>query len=810
VSIFPSGVSVPNQPPPGAWVNRGRGDIYDDSTILSRFIDRFRPDEGFLSVALVLALAGIVGWSIADARWILGRDGLTSFLIWMGLGGAFWGYASAQLRIAPWQAQALGCVVGAFVILEAVGSVLPGAKPGLDGWFSAAATSIVKAYLDLSWRHQLSTVEYGHFCLLLGILVWGTAQAASYDVFGYHRTVNAVLLLAVGLIGNMALTTHDQYQALVIFSVAALALLLVAHAADERSGWLAHRIWKGSDFRAPHIEGGAAFAAIAICAALVLTTVASSAPLAGPLRDWGQNVADAAGWLTGYLPAGGQTRIQPSADYGSVSTVGSSFQAGNGLVFQVRVPDTNDAFHWRLVTYDRFETNGWSIGTSTQDAVIAGTTINDGTLDLVTAVTPGRTLATYTVHVQDGSLKHLIAANEPDHVDVTVTRQWVGTGLGDRDVVGLSTNATDYTVSAFIPEIDPAGAGLTEWRLAHAGNNYPVGLLSRYTQGASFLGPDAHALVDEIRTWAISQGNTFDNEYLVAKAMQAYLQSSRFTYKTDISTEMAQCAGLSTADCFAKVRVGFCEQYATTMTMLMRSLGYPARYALGYLPGNLDKATLTQQVTSQQKHAWVEVFFPGYGWIPFDPTGGSVGKPTVLPAGDAVPSQPATSASPATPEASGSQDANGPVTEPDEGSSVAPASSNGSPLLLVFGGLAAAGLLAAFLWFRRPRRTVPAEAAYGSLVRFASRLGYRPRPAQTVLEYTGMLADVVPDARDPLDVVARATVEVTYGRKQLGGARLAAVSEAHSLIRRSLLRLALSLSYLRRFVGGSRGNSPRR
>ena len=57
---------------------------------------------------------------------------------------------------------------------------------------------------------------------------------------------------------------------------------------------------------------------------------------------------------------------------------------------------------------------------------------------------------------------------------------------------------------------------------------------------------------------------------------------------------------------------------------------------------------------------------------------------------------------------------------------------------------------------------------YRGMVRLASRLGYRPRPTQTVYEYTGMLADVVPGARDSLGVVATATVEVAYGRRRLG------------------------------------------
>src|ERR1035437_1816222 len=234
------------------------------------------------------------------------------------------------------------------------------------------------------------------------------------------------------------------------------------------------------------------------------------------------------------------------------------------------------------------------------------------------------------VHIQDTSIKHVIVANEPDTVNVGVRRTLVESSPGSASVAWLTSDATDYTVSAYAPNVDPWGAGLTEQRLRRAGSTYPPGLLARYTQGANLVGAEGRSLLAEIGTWAKSQGNAFDNEYDVAKAVQSYLHSDRFAYSTDITSQMARCGGPSTVDCFATIREGFCEQYATTMTMLMRMEGYPARYVLGYLPGAIDPNTLVQQVTGLQSHAWVEVYFPTYGWIPFDPTGGP-GQPTFLP-----------------------------------------------------------------------------------------------------------------------------------------------------------------------------------
>jgi len=766
----------------------------EDFSPIGRALDRMRPREGWATLSLVLILCGAMAWSIANARWILGRDELTSFLIWIALAAALWGYLSARLGMSPWLAQALGCFIGAVVIIEVSGMTIPTADSSPVGWFNATANSVTQAYLDLTWRHQISTLQYGHYSLVLGIIVWGTAQAAAYDVFGHHRSVNSVLLLAVVLITNMALTddpkTEEQFPALVLFSVAALLLLLLAHAADERTSWLRHRIWRGRDFQAPHIQGGFAFASVAVAGALILTNVASSAPLGDFVKNL--NLRDTFGWMEGYLPNGGNSRVTQYSDFGSTSPVASSFKADKSQVFTIRVQSGSVAFHWRMVSYDTFQTNGWALGPNVrEDQVLAGSTIDAGTQDLVGTTTPGRTQVSIAVHIQDSSITHLVVANEPDTVNVGVKRTLVSSSPSSANVAWLTSDATDYTVSAYVPDVDPAGAGLTEWRLRQAGSTYPPGLVATYTQGAGQVGTEGRNLLTEIQTWAESQGNTFNTEYDVAKAVQTYLHSDRFTYNTDIASQMQQrCQGLSTVDCFATIRQGFCEQYATTMTMLMRVKGYPARYVLGYLPGSIDPNSLVQQVTNQQKHAWVEVFFPTYGWIPFDPTGGP-GQPTVLVPGTAAGSSPPSAASPFAGTSPSPRRGRGPSDLEGPGTT---SSDSGAPMVLVLLLLLAIVALALFvLWRRRMRRLNEPDKVYRNIVRLASRIGYKPAPTQTVYEYTGMLADVVPRARESLGVVAMAAVEVTYGRHVLRAERLAALASAQKMVRRALFRLVWRL-----------------
>lgn len=70
---------------------------------------------------------------------------------------------------------------------------------------------------------------------------------------------------------------------------------------------------------------------------------------------------------------------------------------------------------------------------------------------------------------------------------------------------------------------------------------------------------------------------------------------------------------------FLRLRRGYCEQYAGAMAVMVRAAGVPARVALGYTPGTVQEDG-SRLITSDDAHAWVEVYFEGLGWVPFDPT----------------------------------------------------------------------------------------------------------------------------------------------------------------------------------------------
>jgi transglutaminase-like putative cysteine protease len=76
------------------------------------------------------------------------------------------------------------------------------------------------------------------------------------------------------------------------------------------------------------------------------------------------------------------------------------------------------------------------------------------------------------------------------------------------------------------------------------------------------------------------------------------------------------------ADFVLRTRRGYCQHFAGAMTLMLRYLGIPARVAAGFTSGSYDGDHGTWTVTDHDAHTWVEAWFPGYGWLPFDPTPG--------------------------------------------------------------------------------------------------------------------------------------------------------------------------------------------
>jgi len=89
-----------------------------------------------------------------------------------------------------------------------------------------------------------------------------------------------------------------------------------------------------------------------------------------------------------------------------------------------------------------------------------------------------------------------------------------------------------------------------------------------------------------------------------------------------------------------KAKQGYCDYYASAMIVMLRSRGIPARFVAGYAKGSYDATTQSYHVVNADAHSWVEVYFPQYGWIEFEPT---AAQPMITRASSAENSGPAAS-----------------------------------------------------------------------------------------------------------------------------------------------------------------------
>ncbi|MCB0211351.1 MAG: DUF4129 domain-containing protein, partial [Anaerolineae bacterium] len=253
--------------------------------------------------------------------------------------------------------------------------------------------------------------------------------------------------------------------------------------------------------------------------------------------------------------------------------------------------DPMPRYRWRSLTYDRYTGRGWQTGPTQPFSYEAG----DPT---TSTIPPNRRVLRQNVHVvepQGGRLYaagDLLTANQPYQV------AWRGPG----DPFGIIIKADSYQVEALVSTASEAS-------LRAAGTAYPEGIARRYLSLPQSLPPRVLALARDL---TVDAPTPYDR----AKAIESYLR--HFPYTLTLSTPPRQ---RDIVDYFLfDLQRGYCDYYASSMVVLARAAGLPARLAVGYATGTYDAATQQYMVTAADAHSWPEVYFPGYGWIAFEPT----------------------------------------------------------------------------------------------------------------------------------------------------------------------------------------------
>ncbi len=170
------------------------------------------------------------------------------------------------------------------------------------------------------------------------------------------------------------------------------------------------------------------------------------------------------------------------------------------------------------------------------------------------------------------------------------------------DLFTAASGAASYKAETYIPKV-------TIQELRAASTDYPDYIHARYLQ-LPYLPARVHELADKITAG-------IDNPYDKAKAIESYL---RDTYPYDLKIP-APPADQDVTDYFLfDLKRGYCDYYATAMVVLARASGLPARFVSGYSSGSYDALHAEYIVRELNAHSWPEVYFPGIGWIEFEPT----------------------------------------------------------------------------------------------------------------------------------------------------------------------------------------------
>jgi transglutaminase-like putative cysteine protease len=732
------------------------------------------PAEGWLTLLLVTLLALTVAWSFDDAAWVLSEKSWGDFYAPTAVLGVLFGFVGAKTRWPRWLSHLIGAMAAAIIVPLFVGAiVLPAGNPYEQ--FRATATSVTNAWIDLAVNNGSITREFGHFLLTIGLLVWSVGQFAAYAVFGHRRPLDAVIVVGLVLLSSIALTANDQLGFLVVFSIAGLGLLARSHAFDEQSAWVRRRIGDASSVRSLYLRGGTAFIVLAVAGSLVLTATASSAPLQGRLTEVSERLYDVSQWLQRYLPIGGNSR-PGAAGFGATAKIQGQWTTTGAPTATVILPQgENEKFYWRAVTYDQFSGDAWTWSESRDLGREPGESILQGLADDPERLGARRPVQ-FTITI-DGT-DYGVSPGEPEFVNQETSLVALGNG-GYFGGLRMPWNSGTYVVSALVPIEDDVPGGRTIEALRAAGRAYPPEIVEKFTTKYG-LGPEPLAILEDVLA------DTGDNPYDLARGLERYLASNAFQYQSNMNI-YPDCLTLGAVECFARYRAGYCLHYASTMAVLLRQMGIPTRLAEGYLPGR--RVGTREQLTGDQLHAWVEVYFPGFGWFKFDPTGGGVGEQSEPPTGTTPTARP--SIAPLQSFPGDGRDFPSFRPTPGGGGTTGGGGGNASGLLIIFAVvlLIAVGSIVFVAWERGPRGEVTPDSVWRGVARLASRLGFGPRPTQTVYEFAGSLGEVLPSARPELQTVARAKVEVAYGRHVLGEDRMRGLKEAHRRLRRELLSL---------------------
>nr|MBA3874931.1 transglutaminase domain-containing protein [Anaerolineae bacterium] len=427
----------------------------------------------------------------------------------------------------------------------------------------------------------------------------------------------------------------------------------------------------------------------------------------------------------------------------------------------------------------------------------------------------------------------IYTAPQPQIVDLATRADlmYITNAQGERQSMNISVirplqvlkQSDSYTVTSLMTD---ATAG----QLRAAPASYPDWMLKLYLEIPPSISDNTRRLAQQIVTDAKAT-----TPYDKAKAVESWLRSN-IAYNEAIPQPPTDRDPVEWV--LFDIKQGYCNYYASAMVLMLRTLGIPARMAAGFAQGTWDETQAAYSVKEKDAHTWVEVYFPGYGWIEFEPTAAQAplnrqddtpqpNLPTPTPAATSTPTiTPTPSPSPSattnstTPQAQAAPQlptftptpspTATPVIVPTQQPSLTPQPPGFLSLLLGALGIALVGLVIILLlvivgtfiywWWewRGMRGLSPITRAYSRLERYIGLIGVRFGGQQTPDERGQQMATRLPKAEAPISIITGMYTTERYSQRPTSDpesdVRKEMVDEAWvdtraNIIRRYLLRL---------------------
>ncbi len=734
------------------------------------------------AVILALLMVWSVVQSIASSNWANGLGILVS----VALPGLVVGVLFARLHwLNGWLAHLLSAALGIAWSVQQVGPLLvheisqelgaPLAER-LVSWSDRASEILIRIVI---WSRIIGAGGRGEdivlFIVALALIVWALGYITGWLLFRAGRAWWAVVLNAALILINYTFAFPKPSVLFFVFLLASLLLIVYQQIVQQQ------HVWQSALIDYPeYMPWRFMFAAVLFCAAVVLVTSilpgsASNTQVANVWRVMSSPLtAVRESWETAFSTI----NAPPGASGGGFTT--RAVRAGGGRVLsdaEVMRVTSSKYDYWRANAFDQYTGVGWLNNVAERarsaqrvtTAEQARTPIDAG-VSLPQVDIHGRSLVTETVILSqprnDGLVMlggQLVTPGLPVLIQSGFLQGQNGQLVPNFEETAnifsqLPLQAGQvYTVTALVSTADVQG-------LREAGTEYPDWVRASYMQLPTTVTDRTRALARQI---VADAGAT--NPYDQALAIQTYLR--RFVYD---ERRAAPPQDRDWVDYFLfDTQRGYCDDFATSMVVLLRSLDIPARWVQGYAGGTLEKAD-TYIVRESVAHSWPEVYFPGYGWQRFEPTPAAYAS---------LPSRPSTASDSNTlpdsitiPDSRGMRDLSE-LDSPDYNQLQSDLAASNAALaarqraeaqrrLIIISSIIVALLGGvALFWFmmrRELRGLSPAAAAYLRMGRLAGWAGLPQERYATPLEYAAELRRNLPEQRSAIDHIVGAYVSERY------------------------------------------------